>query len=77
MLLSYQFGGGETIHPLAVRLISGGAGFLLGMLIVGELDITVGFRKRELHIGQGVWEAVTHNGKNRWAFPLAPTARGR
>ena len=57
-------------------MVSGGAELLLGMGIIGKLDITVGFGERKVQIGQGEWRAVTRNKKNRWVSP-PPTARGR
>ena len=59
-----------------VRLISGGADLLVGVGIIGKLDITVGFGKRKFHIGMGEWRVATRNRANRCVIPLVPTARG-
>ena len=47
--------------PSMGRLISGYTELHLRMGIIGELDITVGFFKRDFHIGQGDCHAVTLN----------------
>ena len=67
--IEYQF-----LH-VRVRLISGGDDLLLGIRIIGQLIITVGFGKREFHIGHGEWQVVTRNEKID-GYPLVPTARG-
>ena len=76
MLLFYQFGS-EAKFLATVRLIGWRAELLLGVEIVGVFDITVGFEKREFHIGQGAWQVMAHYEKHRWVFPMTPTARGR
>ena len=60
---------GDQFLPVRVRLISGGAVLLLEMEIIGKLNITVGYGKREFHIGHGEWKAMTRKKKNRWVPP--------
>ena len=75
-MLFYLFGSVKQLLPVRARLISGGAELLLAMQITGELNITVGFGKREFHIGQGEWEVVTRNEANRWVFPMSQPRAG-
>ena len=62
------------ILPVRGRLIGGVAGLLSGLEIVGELNNTVGFGKRDFHIGQCEWRWANYNRNNRWVFP-PPTVR--
>ena len=61
--------------PSTVRLIRGRDELLLRTEITGRPDITVGFGKRNPHIAQGEWEAVTLNEKNRCVLPFPNFAR--
>ena len=74
--LFYQFGTKGNFLPASGRLVIGDDELLLRMWIFGEMDITVGFGKREFHIGKGEWHVMIRNKKNHWVSPLAPTARG-
>ena len=67
---------GGQFRPVRVRLIGGDAGLLLRMDIIGKLCIAVDFRKRNAHIGNGVWKAMARNGEDRWVFHLSPNASG-
>ena len=73
-LLLYLFGSGNNFRPYAYGLSVGGDGLLLRMGIIGKLNTTVGFGKREFYIGQGESQAMTRNKKNQWVSPF-PTAR--
>ena len=47
---------------------------LSGMRIIKKLDSTVNFGCNQFKVGQSAWKTMTFNGKNRWVFPLVPTA---
>ena len=67
---------GCQFRPVRVRLFGGDAELLLGMGIIRKLRIAVDFGDRCFGSGHGGWHVTAYNGRNRWVFPLSPTARG-
>ena len=71
----YIFGSRSNSYPYAYGL-SVGNGLLSGMWIIGKLNITVGFGKREFHTAHVEWKLITRNAKNRWVFPTRQLRAG-
>ena len=66
-----------TFKPARVRLILGKAELHSLMDIIKKLDAAVHFGRTQFRVGQSGWEMMPFNERNRWVFPLAPTACAR
>ena len=63
-----------TFKPARVGLIEGKAELLLGVDIIRELDITLGFGCDQSRVRLCELEMMTYNEKHHWVLPLVPTA---
>ena len=68
---------GAEFKPAEVRLIKVDNVVLIRMGGVGELRLIANSESFYFQAGQGAWQAIVRNSKNRWALPHFPTARGR